>query len=98
MDAGTTGWRPIADAPRDGTPVDLWIVGVDRTVDFYSPTAEKVKGKPLRHGRACDFVWAQKLPNPPNWYPMGCFTDYPLSPEVTATHFMRHPFAPDLPR
>lgn len=36
------GWRPIAEAPKDGTPVDLWMVdergGGSRVVDAYYVT------------------------------------------------------------
>ena len=51
-------WKPIETAPKDGTPLDLWIVGTDDTVDFYSATAQKMNGLPRCHGRAPNFVEA----------------------------------------
>ncbi len=80
-------WQPIESAPRDGSPVDLWIEGPDDTVDFYAPLAHKVKGKPLRHGRTTHWRWMQNAPNPAAWYPLGGL-GYPLSPDVRATHWM----------
>ena len=79
-------WRTIDSAPKDGTVIDLWIEGPHSMVDFYAVTAKKVKGKPLRHGRATDYRWMQKPNNPPGWYPVGGL-GYALSPEVTATHW-----------
>jgi len=89
-----TGWQPIETAPKDGSLVDLWIIGRDSTVDFYAPLAKKVKNMPFRHGRATDFIWHHKPPNRPNWYPIGGLTGYPLSPEVEATHWMHPPEPP----
>ena len=80
-------WRPIESAPRDGTVVDLWIVGYDDTVNFYTLTTTKAPGRRARHGRAPNFIWAQKPGNPANWFPVGGLAGYPLSPEVTATHW-----------
>jgi hypothetical protein len=80
-------WQPIETAPKDGTPVDLWIVGSDNNVDFYSQTARKVKGKPLRAGRSPDWVWHHKSPNKPNWYPLGGIAGFPLMPGIEATHW-----------
>jgi len=88
-------WKPIDSAPKDGTLIDLWIVGANDTVDFYSDNAKKVKGKPLRHGRACGFRWWQNPPNAPNWYPVQGLKGYPLSPEVRATHYMLPPAPPE---
>jgi len=90
------GWRPIEEAPKDGTIVDLWIEGHDDMVDFYAIGAKKMKGKPLRHGRAPGFQWGQRGPNPPNWYAAGDLPGMPpLSPEVRATHFMPVPLPPE---
>lgn len=86
-------WQPIETAPKDGTAIDLWIVGADSTVDFYAVNATKVRAKPVRHGRAPDFRWAHKPPNAPNWYPVGGL-GYPLSPDVIPTHWMPHPAPP----
>lgn len=86
-------WKDISSAPQDGTPVDLWIVGGTDDVDFYAPSATKIKGKPLRHGRAADFRWEHRAPNPPNWYPVGGL-GYPLSPNVKPTHFKLLPPPP----
>ena len=93
--ASMTEWQPIESAPKDGTIVDLWIVGQDDTVDFYAATAAKIKGKPLRHGRTTNFRWLHKPPNEPAWYPHPCGLGmYPLAPEVTVTHWMPLPLPP----
>jgi hypothetical protein len=88
-----TTWQPIETAPKDGTLVDLWIEGNDSMVDFYSPDATKVRGKPLRHGRATCFYWAHKPHNEPKWYMKAGF-GLPLSPEVTPTHWRPLPKPP----
>jgi len=87
-------WQPIETAPKDGTPVDLWIVGADDTVGFYSLTAKKVRGKPQRAGRAPDWQWLEKPPNRANWYNLGGLAMMPLSPDVTPTHWRPIPEAP----
>lgn len=89
-------WQRIETAPKDGTVVDLWIVGSDDTVDFYAPTARKIPGRPLRHGRATNFLWMKKGINQPNWYPQGGLPGYPLSPDVTPTHWMPLPEPPEV--
>jgi len=88
------GWQPIETAPKDGTPVDLWITGTDSTVDFYCANASKVKGQPVRHGRATDYQWKHRPPNTPYWYPTGRLMGFPLSLEVTPTHWRPIPKAP----
>ena len=88
------GWQPIETAPNDGTVVDLWVVGTTSDVDFYSITAKKVKGKPFRHGRAENFVFAHKPPNSPNWYPVGGLLGYPLPCDVQPTHWRPLPAPP----
>ena len=86
-------WQPMETAPKDGTPVDLWIIGPGDEVDFYCPEAGKVPGKPVRHGRATSFRWAKKAANQANWYPSGGL-GYPLSPSVLAIAWMRLPDPP----
>ena len=86
-------WQPIETAPKDGTVIDLWIVGSDDNVDFYSSTARKVRNKPFRVGRATCFRWEQRGGNPPAWYPIAGL-GYPLSPEVDPTHWMPIPEGP----
>ena len=88
-----TDWQPIETAPRDGTVVDLWIVGDDSMVDFYAPTATKVRGQPRRHGRAPNMQWGHRPPNAPNWYLVGGL-GYPLSSAVAPTHWMHLPAPP----
>lgn len=95
-------WKLIETAPRDGTPIDLWIVSADADadhtmIDFYCPHARKVKGKPLREGRVADVQWGHKPPNSPNWYPSGGLMGYPLAADVKPTHWMPRPDAPKLP-
>lgn len=86
-------WQPIETAPKDGRTIDLWIEGDDSMVDFYAPEAKKVRGRPLRVGRAPNMCWLEKPPNRPNWYAIGGL-GYPLSPEVKATHWMPLPEPP----
>ena len=81
-------WQPIETAPKDGTAIDLWIVGPQSEVSFYDPACRSRRG-----GRAVDFAWLAKPPNSPNWYPRGGL-GYPLSPEVTPTHWMPLPEPP----
>lgn len=88
------GWQPIETAPKDGTLVDLWIVGGDNTVDFYAPDAKKIKGRPVRHGRVTALMWMHKPPNQPNWYGSHGL-GYPLSPDVTPTHWRPLPAPPE---
>jgi hypothetical protein len=91
-------WQSIASAPRDGTPVDLWIVSASPTcdhsiVDFYCPFASDVADSSLREGRVTDVRWFEKRPNEPGWYASG-LNGFPLSPDVIATHWMSRPGKP----
>ena len=87
------GWRPIDSAPRDGTIVDLWIVGGDMVKFYCNVLRQNAPGQ--YEGRACDFRWIQHKPNPPGWHPVhGLNPSFPLSPEVKATHWMAHPRSP----
>lgn len=83
-------WQPIETAPKDGTPVDLWLLATgENDVEFYSPTASN------REGRSADWRWEKRGPNRANWYPLGGFS-YPLGPEVKATHWRPLPAPPAL--
>lgn len=90
-------WQPIGTAPKDGTIVDLWIIGGDATVDFYSPTAVKIKGQPARHGRSPNWRWEMRAPNPGGWYSPDGLTGYPISTAVRVTHWMPLPAPPNPP-
>ena len=82
-------WQPIETAPKDGTPVDLWLVADDsEDVEFYSPTASKSSG------RSADWRWDHRPPNNPNWYPLGGLS-YPLEPGINPTHWMHLPEPPE---
>jgi hypothetical protein len=81
-------WQPIETAPLN-TYVDIWITGPDDLVDFYAPGAKKVPGKPMRHGRICDW----KLLDDGKWR-CRAGLGYPLSPDVTPTHWMPLPKPP----
>jgi hypothetical protein len=73
-----TPWRPIAEAPRDGTPVDLWVVfpiGARRWAD-------------------AQWLEKHNCSGPANWctrdkMPLHAFIDKPV-----ATHFMPLPAPP----
>lgn len=89
------GWRPISEAPRDGTPVDLWIVGARDEVSFYAPIPTK-QGKQWG-GRGPICRWGHNPPNAPNWYPVDgleAISGYPISPTVKVTHFRPLPPPP----
>jgi len=44
------GWEPIDTAPRDGTPIDVWLVGHREDVDFYCAVSLQIPG----HGKLCE--------------------------------------------
>lgn len=50
-------WRPIKTAPKNGTPVDLWIVGNPDSVDFLTTFSALTPDRKSRHGRICDYRW-----------------------------------------
>lgn len=88
-------WRPISTAPKDRGIVDLWIQGPSNEVSFYVESPLRVpKRRDWLQGRAANFRWHQKGPNPANWYPSGGLLGYPLSPEVEATHWRPLPASP----
>lgn len=88
-------WQTMESAPKDGSLVDLWIIGPDDTVDFYAPNARRAKNRISREGRTTDMQWLHKHTNTPNWYPAGGL-GYPLAPEVTPI-FWNQCHAPDQP-
>jgi len=56
-----SGWNPIETAPRDGTFVDLWIVGRPDEVDFYAPLAKQMSNSRMHQGRACHYRVGQSI-------------------------------------
>lgn len=86
----SNGWRTIDSAPRDGTPVDLWIVGDWAEVHFY---ALAVETNDQWGGRTPEWQWEVRKPNPGKWYPRGGL-GVALSPEVVPTHWMPLPAPP----
>ena len=87
-------WQSIETAPKDGSVIDLWIEGANKaSVRFYAPNTIPGKRDGNFYGRACDFRWESRPPNRANWYPIGGL-GYPLSPDVTPTHWMPLPLPP----
>lgn len=82
------GWFSIEQAPVE-TWVDLLIEGPDDTVDFYCPDAKKVRGKPLRRGRAAHWKKGQD-----GAWRTNCGLSYSLSPEVTPIGWLPVPVIP----
>lgn len=88
------GWRPIESAPKDGTVIDLWIEGQSDMVDFYAPTARFNRKTRMREGRAVEWRWLTAGPNEAKWRSVGGL-GYPLSPDVTPTHWRPLPAPPE---
>lgn len=85
-------WQTIETAPKDGSIVDLWIRGSNpEIVKFYCPKIMAIDAG--FEGRSTNWAWMHKNPNTANWYePHGL--GFPLSPDVSATHFMTYPARP----
>ena len=54
-----TPWRSIKTAPRDGTPVDLWIMGEAAEVEFYCPLSYRHPDRVHRSGRVTNVRWIE---------------------------------------
>lgn len=81
-------WKTIDSAPKDGTWLDLWIVGPAGDVSFYTSV-------PYGQGRICDYRWEHRPPNAPNWYSRGGLPGSPpLMPGIRVTHWMLPPPPP----
>lgn len=52
-----TAWRSIETAPRDGTPVDLWIVGDPAEVEFYCALSRRHRDRVHHEGRVTNVAW-----------------------------------------
>jgi hypothetical protein len=75
-------WRPIDEAPKDGTPVDLWCIGEPEDISFYS-------GQYGRAARVPRCVFKNGA-----WRPDGGL-DRLHQITVTPTHFMPLPSPPE---
>lgn len=87
-------WRPIAEAPKDGTPVDLWVSGDDDadSIDFYTNRLSRYNPKTRkREGRVTDMVWETRGPNK-GWYFVGGLPGMAMT--VAATHYRLRPAPP----
>lgn len=60
---GGVNWRPIEEAPKDGTVVDLWVVSRTGSVQdlqsckFYTGATVRLIDGGRSGGRACDLAW-----------------------------------------
>ena len=83
-------WQPIETAPKDGTPVHLWIVGQCDMVDFYTSNKARFnRTTRQREGLTKEWAWLEYGPNSPTWRCPEFPDMMPLSPEVTPTHWKR---------
>ena len=81
-------WRPISDAPKDGTIFDVWIVGKNRlNIEFYCQQTIKTENG-LWSGRSVDWYWKNDKFRP---Y-VGVLT---LVVFEQPTHFMMSPLPPE---
>jgi len=51
------GWKLIDRAPKDGTPVDLWIVGDGDSVQFLTDFSKVDPDRKKLQGRTCGWRW-----------------------------------------
>ena len=83
-----TEWQPIETAPRDGTSVDLWIVGDPESIVFYCPVSKRHRDRVRREGRISDVWWHDGA-----WRPKsGTAKLFPIDAEIT--HWMSLPEPP----
>lgn len=81
-------WQPIETAPKDGTAVDLRIVGGSDWVDFYAGKSAKFNRKTRqREGVTEGWYWTSYHGNPPYWRVVEFPEIMPLSREVNPTHW-----------
>jgi len=80
-----SAWRPIAEAPMDGTHVDLWVAG-----EYPQREANAYFGKPSHccgeMGQYCDSDWHSEEPGWIGYY------DMPVTGKIT--HWMPLPDPP----
>ena len=92
-------WQPIETAPKDGTPVDLWVVsqpdGCDAdSISFYCNGLDFFNRKTRRReGRVTDMRYEKRGPNE-GWYKVGGLPGG-MAMVIEPTHFMYRPEAPN---
>ncbi len=89
-------WQPIETAPKDGTPVDLWVSSeAAELVSFYCNGLDRFNRKSRkREGRVTAMCWEHRGPNK-GWYSVGGLPGFAMTCEPT--HWMPLPPAPVLP-
>ena len=82
------GWQSIDSAPRDGTVVDVWLIGSLSDIEFYCSSPPQKVGRGKYCGRSAGWMWLVD-----KWRPFLSGLNMPTF--IQPTHWRPLPSPPD---